>query len=137
MTTKLKEDVFNKLLDADRDAVRATDNHGSLPLHYCLEQGDPNGVASKLAGLDSAQCLVADHAGDLPLHKSCRAGDADITRLLLKLRPDTAGVRNNEADLPVTLFSQSSEELDGADNANESLETIWTLLLMHPDAVHQ
>eukprot|EP00588_Corethron_pennatum_P016565 CAMPEP_0194304358 /NCGR_PEP_ID=MMETSP0171-20130528/2131_1 /TAXON_ID=218684 /ORGANISM="Corethron pennatum, Strain L29A3" /LENGTH=851 /DNA_ID=CAMNT_0039055615 /DNA_START=405 /DNA_END=2957 /DNA_ORIENTATION=- len=74
VATELKEDVFNKFLEADPDAVRVKDKHGSLPLHYCLRHGDPNGVALKLLDLYPESIRIGDCQGFLPIHNGCRKG---------------------------------------------------------------
>ena len=73
---------------------------------------------------------------ELPLHKACRRGHLDVVNELLQRDMTSAGARNSSGMLPLFLLCQ----LSGKKSADEFdspafVETVWNLLIAHPEAV--
>lgn len=116
-------------------AVRVADSHGSFPLHIASEFSTVDVVQFLVERNES--CLnVCDVKENSPLHCACRGGNCGVIKYLLDRHVPSVSERNAENKLPIHLLCEVDREKVDHDSP-EYVETIWLLLLAHPEAVLQ
>ena len=78
---------------------------------------------------------MQDNRGELPLHKACRGGHLQLIKELIEVHPPSVSVRNNRNELPIFILCKRSGKDDEVRDSVEYTETIWKLLLAHPETV--
>ena len=111
------------------------DKNGFTPLHVACKHGAPLNVPFDLAEQFKECCLMQDKRGELPLHKACRGGYLHLIKEIIDMQPASVSVRNNQNELPIFILCKRSGKDDEVRDSVEYTETIWKLLLAHPETV--
>lgn len=87
-----------------------------------------------MAELYGSPLDICDDELEYPLHFACRTGNCDVGKYLLERQTASVSARNEDNELPIELLCRPSEPKIDIDSP-EYVETIWLLLLAHPDVV--
>ena len=117
------------------EATLAVDSNGFTSLHVACKYGVPLDIFNYLICINSHLLTVQDNRGELPLHKACRGGHLHLIKEIIDLQPSSVSVRNNMNELPVFILCKRSGKDKEVRDSVEYTETIWKLLLAHPETV--
>lgn len=120
-------------MKAHPSALREPDPRGSYPLHIACQYETLN-VVKFMAELYGSPLDICDDELEYPLHFACRTGNCDVVKYLLERQTASVSARNEDNELPIELLCRPSEPKIDIDSP-EYVETIWLLLLAHPDVV--
>ena len=113
--------------------MQVADNHGTLPLPIACELCSVDVVEFLVEPFDG--CLnVSDVKKNLPLHYACRGGNCGVVKYLLEKQAAPVSARSADDKLPICLLCERGEE-NVETESTEYTETIWRLLLAHPETV--
>jgi len=128
--------VVNCLMDKmGAAAALDVDNNGFTPLHIACKHGVPLDILHYLVRIDNHPLTMLDNSGELPLHKACRGGHLHLIKELIEVHPPSVLVRNNQNELPIFILCKRSGKDEEVRESVEYTETIWKLLLAHPETV--
>ena len=130
---KVNVQAIHHLKDSNRTVFTMTDNNGCAPLHVASRHGiyHPNVL---VANGDRAELSMRDNRGELPIHKACRGAPMWFIRELVLMKPHTVSVRNSMNELPLFILCKRSVDKELRESV-EYTETIWMMLLAHPETV--
>jgi len=117
------------------EATLAVDSNGFTSLHVACKHGVPLDIFNYLICINSHLLTMQDNRGELPLHKACRGGHLHLIKEIIDLQPASVSVRNNRNELPIFILCKRSGKDDEVRESVEYTETIWKLLLAHPETV--
>ena len=120
------------LLSAFPIALRVIDGRGLLPLHIACKYSSAD-VVNYLLELNDTFLNHCDTNKDAPLHHACQGGNCGVVKLLLDRNVPSVSERNDDGKLPFHLLCEASAQVDS--NSLDYVETIWQLLLAHPETV--
>ena len=127
-------EVMKNILEANTQSISSVDRNGCAPLHIACRHGASLDVIKTLFAADETVLTALDHREELPIHKAYRGGRVSIVCYLVETNMPTCAVRNKEGILPIFILcgkSKANKEVPEP----EYLETIWQLLLAHPETV--
>ena len=129
---KVNVQANHHLKDSNRTVFTMTDNNGCTPLHVASRHGiyHPN----VLVGNQALELAMRDNRGELPIHKACRGAPMWFIRELVLMKPHTVSVRNSMNELPLFILCKRSVDKELRESV-EYTETIWMMLLAHPETV--
>jgi len=128
--------VIRHLLIQCNSSLLSVDNNGFTPLHVACKHGAQlNGVPYDRAEEFREGCLMQDNSGELPLHKACRGGHLSLIKEIVDMQPASISVRNNQNELPIFILCKRSGKDKEVRESVEYTESIWKLLLAHPETV--
>jgi len=122
------------LVQANPSALRVIDNQGSLPLHIACESSSTD-VVEYLLELDDTFLNHFDSGRNSPLHYACLGGNCRTVTYLLERNVPSVSEPNNDGKLPFHLLCETEGQVDR--DSLEYVDTIWQLLLAHPQTVSQ
>jgi len=130
------ERVIDYLMnEMGEEGALVADNNGFTPVHIACKIGVPFDIFHCLVYRDSRPLSIHDNRGELPLHKACRASHLHLIKEIIDLQPASVSVRNNQNELPIFILCKRSGKDKEVRESVEYTETIWKLLLAHPETV--
>ena len=130
------ERVIDYLMnEMGEEGALVADNNGFTPVHIACKIGVPFDIFHCLVYRDSRPLSMQDNRGELPLHKACRGGHLHLIKELIEVHPPSVLVRNHRNELPIFILCKRSGKDDEVKESVEYIETIWKLLLAHPETV--
>ena len=116
-------------------AAVVVDKNGATPAHIACRHGAPLGKFKLFNVSLASSWSMQDNSGELPLHKACRGGHLHIIKEIIDIHPPSVSVRNNQNELPIFILCKRSGKDKEVRESVEYTETIWKLLLAHPETV--
>ena len=113
--------------------LQAADHQGILPLHVACEFSTAD-VVQFLVEHDGSCLNAFDESKNSPLHYACGGGNCGVVKYLLEGCISSVSERNADNKLPIHLLCDVDREKVDHDSP-EYVESIWLLLLAHPEAV--
>jgi len=131
-----KPDIRHLLIQCN-SSLLSVDNNGFTPLHVACKHGAtlPLALPLHLAEEFRECCVMQDKSGELPLHKACRGGHLQLIKEIVNWQPASVSIRNNQNELPIFILCKRSGKDKEVRESVEYTETIWKLLLAHPETV--
>ena len=117
------------------EATLAVDSNSFTSLHVACKHGVPLDIFNYLVDIDNQPLSMQDNRGELPLHKACRGGHLHLIKEIIDLHPPSVSVRNHQNELPTFILCKRSGKDKEVRESVEYIETIWKLLLAHPETV--
>ena len=117
------------------EGALVADNNGFTPLHIACKHSVPLDIFNYLVDIDNQLLSMQDNRGELPLHKACRGGHLHLIKEIIDLHPPSVSVRNHRNELPIFILCKRSGKDKEVRESVEYTETIWKLLLAHPETV--
>ena len=122
------------LVNGNPAALQVADNLGRFPLHIACESSAVE-VVKYLVELDSTRLNDCDVNGNSPLHCACLVGNCGVIKYLLERHVRSISEGNAANKLPIHLLLCDCGEDTVDRESPEYLETIWRLLLAHPETL--
>ncbi len=117
---------------ANPAAMKVADNQSSFPLHIACQQASVD-IIEYLIDIYNGCLEAKDVYGDTILHCACRGGNHSVVKYLLKGQTSIYEMNNNR-ELPFQLLLQAGKNAAGAERTS-FIETLWLMLIMHPESV--
>ena len=116
------------IVKANPTAALVRDSNELLPIHLacCLSTSD---VVQYLVELDQSVLEDRDDSGNNLLHIACKMGNCGAIKYLSQT--SLVSTENNDGLLPIHLLCARS----GEQESTEYTESIWRLLVAHPETV--
>lgn len=129
--------VINILLEASPQSISSIDHNSCAPIHVACRHGASIDIIKTLFEANRTMLSTLDKKRELPIHKACRGGHVSVVCFLIEANMPSCGVRNTEGSLPIfILCSKSGKSIDNiTEMSAEYLETMWRLMLAHPETV--
>ena len=127
-SAKVKEAVFNILLEADIKSIESEDTFGRVPIHDALlKQHPPISIIETIIKLQP-QCLtVVDQHKNTPLHLAVGINSLECVRLFISLYPAAASMQNSDGFTPIIVALK-------AEHSNYNSAIIKEILSMCPES---
>ena len=106
----------------------------AFPLHIACEFSSVTVVQFMMEMLDERTWNHLDMNKDSILHYACRGGNLRVVKYLLDKKNAHVSEHNKENKLPIHLLFESYNNTVDRDS-KEYIETVWLLLLAHPETV--
>ena len=122
------------LVKGNTSAIRMPDYDMAFPLHIACEFSSVEVVKYLMGMLDERTWNHLDVNKDSILHYACRGGNLRVVKYLLDKKNAHVSEHNKEKKLPIHLLFESHNDTVDRDS-KEYIETVWLLLLAHPETV--
>ena len=103
-SSKVKEAVFNILLEADIESVKVDDAFGRLPIHSVLSKPNPNvPIVEALIKIHRESLSAVDVSKNTPLHLAVAVNSLHCVKICLSLYMPAATMHNSDGLTPLII----------------------------------
>jgi len=122
------------LLMGNTSAIRMPDYDMAFPLHIACEFSSVRVVQFMMEMPDERTWNHLDMNKDSILHYACRGGNCEVVKYFLDKKNAHVSEHNKAKKLPIHMLFESYNDTVDRDS-KEYIETVWLLLLAHPETV--